>query len=118
MKRAYRLRHPGQFQRVRREGRTWDSALLTLNAATNRRRSTRCGFVVTKRIGTAVERNRAKRRAREAVRLSYDLIAPGWDLVFVIRSPEVATVEFTQLLAVVRRLLQRAGVLPDPPPSP
>jgi ribonuclease P protein component len=110
MKRAYRLRRPDQFQRVRREGRNWSSPLLTLNVATSRRRVTRCGFVVGKRVGKAVERNRARRRVREAVRLVYDTIVPGRDLVFVLRSSDLATIEFVRLQALVEDLLRRANV--------
>ena len=114
MKRAYRLRRPEQFQRVRRTGRRWDVELLTLNAAPSRRRGTRCGFVVGKRFGKAVERNRARRRVREAVRLMYDQIAPGWDLVFILRSPELTTIEFHRLQAAIAQLLRRAGVWRKP----
>ena len=110
MKRAYRLRRPDQFQRVRREGRNWSSPLLTLNVAASRRRVTRCGFVVGKRVGKAVERNRARRRVREAVRLVYDTIVHGRDLVFVLRSPDLATIEFARLQALVEDLLRRAKV--------
>jgi ribonuclease P protein component len=110
MKRAYRLRKPDQFQRVRRDGRSWSSSLLTLNAAKSRRHQSRCGFVVGKRVGGAVERNRARRRVREAVRLVYDHIAPGWDLVFVVRSPALVTAEFSQIQATVEQLLRRASL--------
>jgi len=110
MKRAYRLRRPEQFQRARRDGRNWDTALLTLRTVANHRRNSRCGFIVGKRIGTAVTRNRAKRRAREAVRLIYQHIGPGWDLVFIIRSPAVATVAFEQIQIIVEQLLRRAGI--------
>ncbi|HET9221433.1 MAG TPA: ribonuclease P protein component [Roseiflexaceae bacterium] len=114
MKRAYRLRRPDQFQRVRRTGRSWSTPLLTLNAATSRRRVSRCGFVVGKRVGKAVDRNRARRRVREAVRLAYERIGSGWDLVFILRSPELATVEFVQLQTLVEQLLRRAGVWCEP----
>ena len=114
MKRAYRLRRPEQFQRVRRTGRSWSSALVTLNAASSNRRRSRCGFVVGKRIGKAVERNRARRRLREAVRLAYDHIAPGWDLVFVVRSPAIVTAEFQHVQAIVEQLLRRAGIWREP----
>jgi ribonuclease P protein component len=110
MKRAYRLRKQDQFQRVRRDGKTWGSPLLTLNAASSRRRGTRCGFIVGKRVGRAVDRNRARRRVREAVRIAYDRIAPGWDLVFIVRSNAATTVDFIQIQSEVEQLLRRAGV--------
>lgn len=111
MKRAYRLRTPEQYQRVRRDGRTWDAGMLMLNAAPNRRRLSRCGFVTPKRLGGAVTRNRIRRRVREAVRLLYPQIVPGWDIVFVARSPALAEIAFPQLQALVQQALQRAGVL-------
>lgn len=114
MKRADRLRRPDQFQRARRDGRSWSTPLVALNTIANKRRGTRCGFVVGKRVGNAVERNRARRRLREAVRLAFDRIIPGWDLVFVARSPAVATVEFTELQAIVEQLLRRAGLWREP----
>ncbi|MBC8161763.1 MAG: ribonuclease P protein component [Roseiflexaceae bacterium] len=110
MKRAHRLRKPAQFQRARREGKKWETPFFALQALVNRRRTTRCGFVTSKRLGIAVVRNRAKRRLREVVRLVYDQIAPGWDIVFIVRSPSVADVDFQQLTTTVVQSLQRAGV--------
>ena len=44
------------------------------------------GFTATKKIGGAVERNRAKRRLREASRrLLARYGRPGWDYVFIAR---------------------------------
>ena len=114
MKRAYRLRRPDQFRRARREGRTFTTPLLTLNVVAGRRRRIRCGFVVGKQIGTAVRRNRAKRRLREAVRLALPAITPGYDLVFVVRSPELLTVSFVSLQQAVEQLLRRAQVWQQP----
>jgi len=94
---------------VRREGKTWTHPWLTLNAARNRTGRTRCGFVVGKQLGKAHDRNRAKRRTREAVRLAYAGIAPGWDLVFIIRLP-VLDVPFAALERAVHDLLRRAGL--------
>jgi ribonuclease P protein component len=110
MKRANRLRRPEQFRRVRREGRAFTSPLLTLTVGSGRRRRTRCGFVVGKQIGGAVQRNRARRRIREAVRLTLPEIEPGYDLIFVARSPVVGTIDFRELCALVEQLLQRAQV--------
>jgi ribonuclease P protein component len=46
----------------------------------------RVGFTATKKIGGSVERNRAKRRLREAARLFYPFMAaPCCDYVFIAR---------------------------------
>lgn len=115
MKRVYRLRRPDQFRRARREGRSFSSPFLTLNVVAGRRRRTRCGFVVGKQIGNAVRRNRAKRRVREAVRLLLPAIVPGYDLVFVVRSPELLTAPFTLISATAEQLLRNAKVWSEQP---
>ncbi len=117
MKRQYRLRRPAHFQRVRRGGRSWETSLIVLQATPNRTSQTRCGFVVSRRIGSAVARNRAKRRTREAVRLVYMHIDRGWDLVFIIRSPGVIDIDFPQLQASVERVLRRANIWHPPAPD-
>ncbi len=114
MRRANRLRRPDQFRRARREGRTYSVPLLLLNVVAGRRRRTRCGFVVGKQLGTAVRRNRAKRRVREAVRLALPAIAPGYDLVFVVRGPEVLTAPFPAIQQAVEQLLRRAQLWRPP----
>ncbi|WP_298815734.1 ribonuclease P protein component [Chloroflexus sp.] len=114
MRRANRLRRPNQFRRVRAEGRALLSPWLALTVAAGRRNLVRCGFIVGRRIGGAVQRNRARRRVREAVRLLIPSLATGYDLVFVIRSPEVIDAPFSQLQADIVALLQQAGLLPAP----
>lgn len=67
----------------------------------------RAGFTATKRIGGAVERNRAKRRMREAARLLMpDLAAPGRDYVFIARGG-VTTRPWARLLDDVKSALIR-----------
>jgi ribonuclease P protein component len=45
------------------------------------------GFTATRKIGGAVQRNRAKRRLRQAARLILPRHArPGWDYVFIARA--------------------------------
>jgi ribonuclease P protein component len=116
MRRSQRLQRPEQFQRVRRDGKSWSHPLCILNSARNRVGRTRCGFVVGKQFGKAHDRNRAKRRMREAVRQVYPQIAPGYDLVFVVR-PRAVQTPYAELCAGVRELLKRAGLWIEPEPS-
>ena len=67
----------------------------------------RVGLTVGKVIGKAHERNRIKRRMREALRRHVDLFSPGFDIIFHPRR-SVLTIEFSQLEREVVRILQQA----------
>ena len=68
----------------------------------------RVGLTVGKVIGKAHERNRIKRRMREALRRHVDLLPAGFDLILHPRR-SVLTVEFAQLEAEIVRILQQAA---------
>ncbi|MEO5952448.1 MAG: ribonuclease P protein component [Chloroflexia bacterium] len=105
-----RLRNSAQFERVRKEGRTWGSGLLVLNAAANADGLVRCGFITGKKIGKAVERNRAKRLIREAIRLRLPYVTPGYDLVWIARAA-IGGATLWDVLATVDNLLKRSRTL-------
>ncbi len=83
----------------------------------------RAGFTATKRIGGAVERNRAKRRMREAARLLLPQFArPGFDYVFIARGG-VTRRAWDRLLddvksALIRLAAERDGRARDPAHAP
>ncbi len=68
----------------------------------------RVGLTVGKVIGKAHERNRIKRRMREALRHHVDMLPQGFDLIFHPRR-FVLTVEFAKLEAEVVRILHQAN---------
>jgi len=72
--------------------------------------ATRVAFVAGRRVGTAVRRNRSRRRLREAWRLMADRIRPGADVVAVARD-RTADVDFRRLQDEMRRALAAAGLL-------
>ena len=70
-------------------------------------RVVRIGFTATRRIGGAVERNRAKRRLREAARMvAPDHVKAGCDYVFIARGG-VATRPWPRLLDDMKTALIR-----------
>jgi ribonuclease P protein component len=83
---------------------------MALDALEHGGGATRCGFVVSKRIGTAVTRNRVKRRLREAARAMLPRLRPGWDLAFRAR-PAAAGAALVELRAAMEELTLRAGAL-------
>lgn len=95
-----RLKSRPQFLAVRagesRRGRTF---LLEVLDRQQPDTDARVGFTVTKKHGNAVERNRMRRRLKEAVRQSAGFaMKPGHDYVIVARR-EVLTVPFAELAA-------------------
>ena len=73
----------------------------------------RFGWSIKKALGTAVRRNRIRRRIREIVRLHRQEIAPGWDIVIHPRS-SAATASFSASAADLLRLIPRAKSPGDP----
>jgi ribonuclease P protein component len=120
------LRSPLDFARLRRDGRRTGGATLAISYA--RRPApdqgsgpatpagdeppVRVGFIVSKRVGGAVVRNRVKRRLREVVRARLTTLAPGWDIVVNAR-PAAVTAEYGALAAELGALFERAGLTRD-----
>jgi ribonuclease P protein component len=69
--------------------------------------SPRVGLTAGKVLGKAHERNRIKRRMREALRRHVDLLPQGCDLILHPRRV-VLTLEFAKLEAEIVRILQQA----------
>lgn len=81
-----RIRARSEFQAVQGRGRKVHTAhylMLVLPRADER---TRLGLTVTKKIGTAVERNRVKRVFREVYRLNRALFPSGLDVVVIAKA--------------------------------
>jgi ribonuclease P protein component len=108
MNRSQRLRRAREFTAVYQRGRAWSNQLLAVRVLPNDLPHGRYGFAVGKRVGTAVVRNKVKRRLREAVRA----LAPagGWDVVVIAR-PEAAGADYAALRAALASLLRRAQLL-------
>lgn len=88
--RAMRLLRPVDFAGVYDCRQSAGAGSLVLYAAVNRGNTAavRLGLSVSRRIGSAVVRNRWKRRLREAFRVVRPRLPAGSDYVIVVRSGE------------------------------
>ncbi len=114
MKRLYGVHENERFQEIRRQGRSYTDHMLVLCVLPNGLPYSRHGFSVSRRIGKAVQRNKIRRRLREALRLRMKEILPGWDLVWIARTP-IQSAAYSEMDAACARLLRRASLLSELP---
>lgn len=112
MKAALRLRRPADFADVRTHGRFYRHSALVLALRANGLSHNRYGFVTGKWIGTAVVRNRAKRRLRAAIGQLHAGLLPGYDIVVIARLM-VLTQPFNELLRILNELFSRAHLIEE-----
>jgi ribonuclease P protein component len=107
-----RLLKHSDFQRVYKNGRRQFTGNVTvfylLRDGPEAGSGPRVGFTVGKVLGGSVERNRIKRRMREAVRVSPQACDGPVDLVFNPRK-SVLTLPFAELVDEVARALRLAA---------
>lgn len=90
MRRRYRLSRSRDFDAVYRHGKSVSTRYLVLYAFSRPDDDSgigdpRLGLAVSRRVGGAVERNRIKRRLREAFQAIADEVPQGRDYVLVVR---------------------------------
>jgi ribonuclease P protein component len=108
--RAARLRRSGDIALVRAEGRSIRSAAWSARVLSTAEPTTRLSVVASRAVGTAVDRNRAKRRIREAFRraLASSDAGPSIDLLITAR-PEALKRDFEGMQSDATALLREAA---------
>jgi ribonuclease P protein component len=111
VERARRLRKGSEFDTVYQKGTVVSGPLLVLRYLQNGEGPARWGFAVGKRISKkAVDRNRVRRRLREAARQLR--IVPGHDIVVTARGRALES-SFGDLQSALEAAVRRAGLLEE-----
>ena len=79
------LKENKDFRRLYHRGKSIASKTLVTYASKSRNNGCRIGITTSKKIGNAVERNRARRVIRAAYSQLEQNIGGSWDFVFVAR---------------------------------
>ncbi|MGE3808428.1 MAG: ribonuclease P protein component [Gemmataceae bacterium] len=101
------LRRPADFKRVYARKRSVSDSFLIVYACENGLGYNRLGLSVSRKVGSAVIRNRIRRLFREAYRLSKTDLPGGMDLVLIPR--QGAEIELSKLLEALPRLVRQVS---------
>ena len=110
MKKTVSIKLNKEFKRLYYRGGSFVSREVVLYVLPNRLHFNRLGITVSKKIGTAVTRNRIRRRIKEIYRLTENNIKEGYDLCFVARSRAVKA-DFESLQSSMTFLFKKSGLI-------
>lgn len=104
------IKRNNEFSRCYRRGKSYVHPKLVLYVNKNRLGYTRVGLTATKKIGGAVQRNRARRVIRAGLFEVLPYNVGSYDLVFVARGQTVRS-KSGELAKAAESLLRQAGLL-------
>lgn len=99
-----------EFRRAYKRGKSYRHPALVSYSIKNRAGVCRIGISTSKKIGNAVQRNRAKRVINAAFQSLAPNVRKGVDLVFVAR-PQTLEIKSNELEKIMRKHLELLNVL-------
>jgi len=103
------LKQNRDFQRLYKRGGKAVSKNLIIYYRKNQEQGHRVGITVSKKVGSAVVRNKVKRRIKECFRKVEGKIPKPHDIVIVAR-PRCAESEFSDILKDLEKLVIESGL--------
>ena len=106
-----RLTKDKEFEKVFKTGRSSYGKLLGIKAVANELPDSRFGILVGIKVSKkAVERNKIKRRIREAIRARLENVKKGFDVV-VITLPEILGKDYSEIERELENNLKRLRIV-------
>ena len=105
----YRVRKNSEFKAIYQDSRSLAAKNMILFVRQREDRELKIGFSVSKIIGKAHIRNRAKRQMREMVRKNFNHLKEGYEVVFLARKP-ISTASYQEISRDMVNLLKKSGI--------
>jgi ribonuclease P protein component len=110
VKRTVTLKENCDFRRLYGKGKSIQAPALVSYVMKNRAGICRIGITTSKKIGNAVERNRARRVIRAAYQSIENKVNGNYDIIFVART-KTKYIKSTSLETIMLSQLKQAGVI-------
>ena len=114
MKRAVTLKKNHESRRLYQKGASAAGPSMVVYCRKNRLGHNRLGLTASVKLGSAVVRNRCRRRLREVYRLHSGQLRQGWDIILVARG-RTAGVPWQELNDTFLRLCRKLNLWEDKP---
>jgi len=111
-----RLHSQKDFNKVLKNGLKLENKAVKVLAYKKDGDLRRLGLITSRKVGTAVERNRLKRRLREIFRTNKHLLEPGLDIIFISK-PYGASLNYNSLKKAVLDTLKKANLYNEDKPQ-
>lgn len=98
------------FKKLYNKGKSFVGKNCIVYSIPNNSSYNRFGFTASKKIGSAVERNLARRKVREICRLNQHQLNQGFDIVIVLRTRAIKT-DSNLLAKELLHLFSKVGLL-------
>lgn len=109
LQRKLRLRKRAEFKTMFDAGKSYPGKYTVIYVLKGPRKF---GFIASKKIGNAVQRNRAKRLMREVIRLHLADMQDGYECIFIARAT-IKSASYFEVESSILQTLRKARALKE-----
>ena len=106
------IKKNNEFKKVYKKGKSIVGRYIVVYVLNNHLKINRIGITVSKKLGNAVKRNRARRVMKEAYRLNQQMFKLGYDIIIVGRSRSV-TAKMYEVEDCLQKIMSKHNLMKE-----